>query len=450
MGILLAALFFPILGGLGYVGFRFLQESAKAKALSENLTEQTVRAATLEAEVQRLSPYSAIPDATAHAASIVLAARQQADGIAVEYQNYMTQVTQWATQTFESATAQAAEITHSAKQQEQEALQNKAFYESTAQAMRNTIEGYGDQYIIPSRSLLDDLAEEFGFAEAGVELKKARTHTREMVRQKRAAACDYVEANRRDTAINFIVDAFNGKVDSALADIRSDNAGTLEQEIRDAFALVNFNGKAFRDARITVKYLVCRLTELKWAAIAQQLRVQQQEEQRRIREKMREDEKARREYEKAAKDASKQQELLQKAMETARQQVESASTEERSQYEQKLAELAQKLKEAEEKGQKAISMAQQTKKGYVYIISNIGSFGDGVYKIGQTRRLEPQDRVDELGDSSVPFEFDVHAMISTDDAPGLERQMHNQFEIDRINKVNTRKEFFRIDLVLCP
>jgi hypothetical protein len=91
-------------------------------------------------------------------------------------------------------------------------------------------------------------------------------------------------------------------------------------------------------------------------------------------------------------------------------------------------------------------MAQKTKKGNIYIISNIGSFGENIYKIGMTRRLEPMDRVRELGDASVPFEFDVHAIIPTEDAPSLEYQLHEEFDELRVNKVNFRKEFFNLPL----
>ncbi len=91
-------------------------------------------------------------------------------------------------------------------------------------------------------------------------------------------------------------------------------------------------------------------------------------------------------------------------------------------------------------------MAQQTKRGHVYVISNIGSFGDDIYKIGLTRRLEPLERIRELGDSSVPFEFDVHAMIFSEDAPALETQLHQHFLMMQMNKVNHRKEFFRVGL----
>jgi len=89
---------------------------------------------------------------------------------------------------------------------------------------------------------------------------------------------------------------------------------------------------------------------------------------------------------------------------------------------------------------------QNAKAGYVYVISNVGAFGEGVFKIGMTRRLEPMDRVDELGDASVPFWFDVHAMVFSNNAPALEAKLHERFAAGRLNKVNGRKEFFRADI----
>ncbi len=108
--------------------------------------------------------------------------------------------------------------------------------------------------------------------------------------------------------------------------------------------------------------------------------------------------------------------------------------------------LEKQLKEAQKKGERAVSRAQMTKSGVVYVISNIGSFGHGVYKIGMTRRLEPLDRVRELGDASVPFPFDVHAMILSDNAPELEKKLHKFFNERRLNLVNNRKEFFNVSL----
>jgi hypothetical protein len=102
------------------------------------------------------------------------------------------------------------------------------------------------------------------------------------------------------------------------------------------------------------------------------------------------------------------------------------------------------LEKLKEKEQRAVSLAQLTRAGYVYVISNQTSFGEGVVKIGMTRRADPYERVKELGDASVPEIFDVHAFAFTDDAPSLEKYLHNKFEEKRVNLVNGRKEFFQV------
>ncbi len=319
-------------------------------------------------------------------------------------------------------------------------------YTKTAMAMKRLVEGYGDEWLKPAYSLLDELADEFGYAEAGQKLKEARALSARMVKDGVAANCDYVEDYRRITAIQFVIDAFNGKVDSILSKVKQDNFGILEQKIKDAYQLVNKNGAAFRNAHILPSYLDARLDELKWATIVQELRKKAADEQRELRDKMREEEKVRREYERAQKEAAKEEAMLQKAMEKAKALLESANEAQRAQYEAQLVELGEKLKAAEEKNQRALSMAQQTKHGTVYIISNIGSFGENVYKVGMTRRLEPLDRIRELGDASVPFPFDVHAFIESDDAPALENELHRNLALAQVNKVNPRKEFFRVDI----
>jgi chromosome segregation ATPase len=319
-------------------------------------------------------------------------------------------------------------------------------YESAIKAMKNTIEGYKDDYIIPNHSVLDDLAEEFSFKDAGEKLKYARKRVKDMVKQGHAGDCDYVETHRKTYAIHFAVDAFNGKVDSALTKVKHDNFGKIKQEIIDAFALVNHNGAPFRNARINQAFLDARQDELKWAVSTHELRQMELAEQREIKQQIREEEKARKEIEKAIKDAEKEERLIQKALEKARSELSNANEEQRIEFEAQLANLESKLKEAEEKGQRALSMAQQTRRGHVYVISNIGSFGENIFKIGMTRRLEPLDRVKELGDASVPFSFDVHAMLYSDDAPALEKALHRRFDRESVNKVNYRKEFFRTSL----
>jgi hypothetical protein len=317
---------------------------------------------------------------------------------------------------------------------------------NTVQALNNKIKGYGDEYIIPSYSLLDDLAQDYGFTQAGDDLKNARERTKAMVKNGTAAKCEYVETYRKDTAINFVTDAFNGKVDSILSSIKHDNFGILKQKIVDAYHLVNNLGRAFRNAVITETYLSSRIDELKYSVLVMEIKRKEQEEQRQIKEQLREEEKARREIEKALRDAAKEEEMLTKAMEKLKSQMDKASEEQKAKYESQIAELEQKWKEAEERNQRALSMAQQTKSGHVYVISNVGSFGENVYKIGMTRRLEPSDRVRELGDASVPFPFDIHAMIWSENAPELENNLHKYFLKAQMNKVNPRKEFFKIPI----
>ena len=170
------------------------------------------------------------------------------------------------------------------------------------------------------------------------------------------------------------------------------------------------------------------------------------EEQREIREQEREELKARQEAEKIQKEAEKEEQIKREAIEKIEKEMAERSEAEKAEYLAELEKLKAELSEAHQKIERAKSRAQETRQGHVYIISNIGSFGTDVLKIGMTRRMDPMDRVKELGDASVPFSFDVHALIESDDAPQLESTLHNVFDKKRVNKVNRRKEYFRIDI----
>jgi hypothetical protein len=326
------------------------------------------------------------------------------------------------------------------------ALRDSEKLKQMVKAIKNSIDGYGDEYLVPNHAALDDLAEEYSHKEAGEDLKVARDNVKRMVNLGLAADCDYAQSDRKQIAIRFVLDAFNGKVESTLSKVKKDNYGKLRQEIQDAYHMVNSHGEAFRNARIRVEYLDARLSELKLAVAVTELKEEEREEQRRIQQEMREEERVRRECEKAINDAQKEERLLEKLMAEARAKLQVANEGERAGYEAKIRELEQKYREAEEKNQRALSMAQQTRSGHVYVISNLGSFGDDVFKIGLTRRLEPLDRVKELGDASVPFEFDVHAMIYNEDAPKLENTLHYAFSDFQMNRVNARKEFFKVGI----
>ena len=485
---------------MGFWDFLKKKELEEIKRLNNEVDQKNNFISTLQIRLEKLSQYEGILDAEVKAQEIILSAQKEAQNVIVEASKKAQKMRDEAASILhdikerdksseamsndliEAARINGDKIRKEAREKANE-LKNKAEailnnatkqaetiiqnahnkaesiagdaykikqesedLEKTLVALKNTVRGYGDDYIIPSYSLLDQLADDFGYTEAGEELKKARERSRLMVKNHTAAKCDYVEEYRKTTAIDFIIDAFNGKTDTILTLVKQDNFGVLKQKITDAYYLVNNLGKAFRNAVITPQYLDSRLDELKWAVTCTELRNREREEQRQIREQMREEERARREYEKAMKDAAKEEELLKKAIEKAQQAVAKASEEQKAKYEAKLQELSEKLKEAEEKSQRAISTAQQTKPGHVYIISNIGSFGEDVFKIGMTRRLEPTDRVRELGDASVPFPFDIHAMIFSEDAPKLETTLHKVFVDNQVNKVNPRKEFFKVSI----
>ncbi len=165
----------------------------------------------------------------------------------------------------------------------------------------------------------------------------------------------------------------------------------------------------------------------------------EREEQARIRAQIREEQKLEKEIERELKQLDRDRAAIQAAL-------EKALAETKDEHSKEVELLRARLAEAEEKAQRAVSRAQMTKSGHVYVISNIGSFGEGVFKIGMTRRLEPLDRVKELGDASVPFPFDVHMMIASDDAPALENPLHRTLHNLRLNKANPRKEFFRTEI----
>ena len=239
--------------------------------------------------------------------------------------------------------------------------------------------------------------------------------------------------------------AFNGECDASIARVAWNNATRMEERIRKAFEAINELGGVMHIS-IASQYLDLRVEELRLSFEAEDKKHAEVEEQRRIRARMREEEKVQHELDEAKRKAEADEEHYARALEAARAEVATASGAKLEHLNSKVEQLQQQLEQAQQAKARAISQAQLTKSGHIYVVSNIGSFGEGVYKIGMTRRLEPLDRIDELSDASVPFGFDVHGMIHSDDAPGLEHAIHQHFEDRQINRVNRKKEFFRISL----
>ena len=359
----------------------------------------------------------------------------------------------------ELAKSKASELVNQANQEKEVTLekveqikkyaQTKTFeiknLENIIAAIKNKINGYGDEYLMPIESVIDELGNELAYSEPAKLLKETTKRIKETIKKGLAAKSKISNEEQREKVLEFVLDAFLGKAETIIAKVKNDNFGKLKQELIDSFTLVNFNGVAF-GTEITKLLIDLYLDKLKWGSILQKIKKDQQEEQRLIRERMREEERVRKDAERIQKEVLKEEEAVQNALAIAYENMSKASEAEREKYEQQINLLNERIIAAEEKRQRAMSMAQQTKMGFVYIISNVGSFGEDIFKIGLTRRLDPQDRIDELGDSSVPFTFDVHALIKSDDAPTLEHKLHKHFILNQVNKVNHRKEFFKIPL----
>lgn len=240
-----------------------------------------------------------------------------------------------------------------------------------------------------------------------------------------------------------ILRSFNNESEVLINKVKFSSVDSYRQRIIKSYEQLNKLNDRMKIA-ITPEYLDAKLEEL---TLAYEYAVKKQEEKERAkeeRERLREEAKLQKEIEAQRKALEKEQQQYQKALDAIESQLKDAP--DNADLLAKKAELEANLDEVH-KGIEDVDYREANKRaGYVYVISNIGSFGEGVYKIGMTRRLEPMERVNELGDASVPFNFDVHAMIFSDDAPALENALHHAFEDKRVNMVNSRREFFRVSL----
>lgn len=248
-----------------------------------------------------------------------------------------------------------------------------------------------------------------------------------------------------DEQIKLMLRAFNGECDAAIAKVKHGNFDNIKKRIEKSFDALNLLGKT-KNISISDQYLTLKIDEL---VLTHELEVQKEEERERIREereRVREEEKAQKEILAARSKAEKEEEQKQKALDEARRKLAEEHGIHNAKLESLIAKLENELKDAIDRKAKAIARAQLTKSGHVYVLSNLGTMGPDVFKIGMTRRLDPLERVKELGDASVPFPFDVHAMIFCEDAPGLEYKLHKHFADRRLNLSNNRKEYFRVTL----
>jgi hypothetical protein len=246
-------------------------------------------------------------------------------------------------------------------------------------------------------------------------------------------------------AVRLTLRAFNGEADGIMAKVRWSNFESSNNRLNKSREMIDKLNES-NSLSISRKFMNLKLKELHAIHEYNEKKQEEKEERKERLAEEREEKKVLLEAKRAKEKAEKEQAEHEKALEIARKELGLLSGEELNEKNSQIEKLEEQLREALENKERAMSMAQLTKQGHVYVISNIGSFGEGIYKIGLTRRLEPKDRVRELGDASVPFIFDLHAMIFSEDAPALEKQLHKVFHDKRVNMVNNRKEFFRVSL----
>jgi hypothetical protein len=244
--------------------------------------------------------------------------------------------------------------------------------------------------------------------------------------------------------LRLMLRAFNGECDSFIARVNYRNIEAMKKRIMSSYDQINKLAETWH-CSINAAYLNNHIDELELVYEYEEAKQKEKEEQARLREQMREEEKAAKEAERARQQAETEEQQVQALLEAVQAEAALASEAERNSLIARINALQTSIAEIEAK-KTAISQAMLTRLGHVYIISNVGSFGENVYKIGMTRRLEPMDRVKELGDASVPFPFDVHALIRTSDAPRLENALHKHFNNRRLNLENDRKEFFHVTI----
>lgn len=239
--------------------------------------------------------------------------------------------------------------------------------------------------------------------------------------------------------------AFNSECDMLVDKVKYNNIATAEKRL-DASAEAISKLGAVMNIYIDYRYLQLKKQELHLAFEYQQKKQEEKEEQKETRARMREEAKLAREIEEARRKTEKEMLHYQNALIRIERQISKAIPAELASLEEKKAEILSHISDTEKAIRDIDYREANQRAGYVYIISNIGSFGKDIYKIGMTRRLDPTERVSELSDASVPFNFDIHAMIFSDDAPALEAALHRAFETRKINMVNTRREFFNVTL----
>lgn len=245
--------------------------------------------------------------------------------------------------------------------------------------------------------------------------------------------------------MKLLMRAYNGECDEIVRKVKATNVNRSIEQVYKTASAINRLGSTL-GIEVPARYQQLKEEEVRLAYEFALQKEREKEALREAREQEREARKLAQEIAAARKKLEKEKKQYLNAYKDVVERLKTANDSERDDLEKKAEELKAKLDDVKAAVADVDYREANQKAGFVYVISNIGSFGENVYKIGMTRRLEPMDRIRELGDASVPFNFDVHAMIFCDDAPKLEAALHREFEDRKVNIVNQRREFFNVSL----
>ena len=278
-------------------------------------------------------------------------------------------------------------------------------------------------------------------------LSLLKTQEKEYIRDGKYVVSSSSDPKKRaQDNIKQIIRCFNCECDNILLGLSVKSVEACRKKILSSFETLN---KLFAADNVSLSktFLEAKIEELNLVYTYELKKEEERQRQREIKEQLLEDERARKEIERQKQKLEKDQTQCSNEINKLMGYLQSTQSEvEKKLYAEKIQQLEEKKQELEKEKETVLEREANARAGYVYVISNIGSFGKDVYKIGMTRRLEPMDRIKELGSASVPFEFDVHAMIFSEDAPALETALHHKFEKKSVNRVNLKKEFFRVSL----
>lgn len=327
--------------------------------------------------------------------------------------------------------------------------------EKAIEELNNEIIELRDEVLLQSFSLYKPQYDFVNSAQYKYKLDDIREEQKNMIRQDQAVlgATNWTvnnDARKGKKMVNdtkkLLLRAFNSECEYVISKVRYNNFDTCLKRIKKASETISKLGMVM-NISIHNRYYELKVQELRLALEYQQMKQHEKEEQQELRARMREEARIQREIEAERKKAEKEKQHYLNALKEAQKQLAECTDEaQRNALAEKLDEMQIQVSKIDKNLADIDYREANQRVGYVYVISNIGSFGENIYKIGMTRRLNPQERVDELGNASVPFNFDVHAMIFSKDAPALENALHHAFDDRKVNMVNKRREFFNVSL----